>query len=313
MNHRGPRLFAVATALAVATSACGGGGVDDVPSSGGEPAVSTEATTATTRSPNPRNQGILTEDALDSIDVRTWIGQQRHLEGTRRITVPVQFLSDDPVTVTAIAVRTPHFDPLPPEPKASLLHPGRKVALQVDLGTPRCGPLVDDPSQVHLTVRLGDEVPRDLVLPVPTWLLDALRDRECEVGALTEAVSVRFGASDPPDGILLDTELVVERKDSIDRIEIERIAGSVLLTISPETGDTPVAALPPDASHVRIPVEVSATRCDAHGLAGSQKTFVFSVWISVDGAEPIYLEVRPPPEVESAMRATIDSCIRAGA
>lgn len=313
MDARGPRLFAVASLLAVTTLACGGDGLDDVPSSGGEPAAVTDATPPTSRAANPRNEAILSENALGSVDVRTWIGQQRHLEGTRRITVPVQFLSDTPVTVTAIAVRTPHFDPLPPEPKESLLHPGRKVALQVDLGPPRCGSLADEPSEVHLTVRLGDDPPRVLVLPVPTWLLDALRDRECAVAALQEAVSVRFGDFSEPDGIALGTELVVERQDSADRIVIERIAGSVLLTIAPESAETPVATIPPGAPDARIPVEVSATRCDAHGLAGSQKTFVFSVWVAVGDAEPVYVEVRPPPELESAMRATLDACIRAGA
>ena len=319
MNVHRARRFAAISVLAVTTAACGGGEREVVPSSG-QAALANDTTTSTTttgapepRTPSPRNQGILTEDALDSVDVWTWIGQQRHLEGTRRVTVPVQFMSEEAVTVTGIALRTPHFDPLPPEPKESLLHPGRKVALQVDLGTPRCGPLPDEPPRVHLTVRQGDDPARDLVLPVPTWLLDTLRERECAVAALSEAVSVRFGEFDPPDGITLDTELVVERRDSTDPVEIERVAGSVLLTLTPATLGPPVATMTPSAAVAQIPVEVSATRCDAHGLAGSQKTFVFSVWVAVGGAEPVYVEVRPPPELESAMRATLDACIQAGA
>lgn len=311
MNARGARLFAVASVLIVAALSCGDDDTGTVPSSGGEPATIAETTTSSTRTRSPRNEGILTENALGSVDVWTWIGQQRHLEGTSRITVPVRFLSDAPVTVTGIVLRTPHFEPLPTEPKESLLHPGRKVALQVDLGPPRCGPLSDEPSEVHLTVRQGGDATRELVLPVPTWLLDTLRDRECAVAALTEAVSVRFGDFRPPDGVTLGTELVLERRDSTDPIEIERIAGSVLLTLSPATAGTPVATMPPGAPVARIPVEVSATRCDAHGLAGSQKTFVFSVWVAVGDAEPVYVEVRPPPELESAMRDTLDACIRA--
>lgn len=306
------RLDLAAALLVVAASACGGGGNEpDVPSSGGGAATTSETTT-TQPEQSPRNEGILTRDAMGAVDVWTWIGQQRHLEGTRRVTVPVRFLSEEPVTVTSIALRTPHFEPLPPEAKSSLLHPGRKVALQVDLGPARCDELPDTRPEVHLTVQEGDREPVDLVLPVPTWLLDDLRERECAVAALTDAVSVSFGEFGEPDGIVLESELVVQRGDTTEPIEIERIAGSVLLTLAPQSGGTPVGTLPTGESETRIPVEVTATRCDAHGLAGSQKTFVFSVWVAVGDEPPVYLEVMPAPELEAAMRATLDACIEAG-
>ena len=311
------RLFVVlATLLLLLVTACGDddaeAGADTEASAGETTTTSADTTTTTEAARSPRNVGILTEDAWGSVDVWTWIGQSRHLEGTNRITVPVQFLSDDVVTVTSIALDTPHFEPLPPEPKRSLLHPERKVALQVDVGAPRCDPLPDVDPQVLLTVEGPEQPPAELVLPVPSWLLDDLRDRECAVAALRDAVDVRFGDFGSPDRIALETELVVERRSTTDPIEIERIAGSVLLTLEAQADGTPVGTLRAGEDLLRIPVEVTATRCDAHGLAGSQKTFVFSAWVGIGDAEPVYLEVRPVPELEAAMRATLDACIRAG-
>lgn len=305
----GPRL--VCALVACVGVACSGGATGPaVPvSGGGAPDVETTTTAADGSS---RNEGILTEDAVGSVDVWTWIGQQRHLEGTRRVVVPVQFLTDEVVIVTSIALRTPQFEPIPPEPKDSRVHPGRKVALQVDHGPARCGPLPDGRPEVELTVRTGEAAPVDLVLPVPAWLLDELRERECTVAALAEAVTVRFGSFGEPSGISVGTEVVVERGETEEPIVIERMAGSVLLTMAPRTAGTPVTRLGAAENEASIPVDVTATRCDAHGLAGSQKTFVFSVWVSVGDGLPVYVELRPEPRLEEAMRATIDACIRAG-
>lgn len=279
-------------------AACGGTGPEDQEATG--------------NAPSPRNASILTEDVFGSVDVRTWIGQPRHLEGTRRVTVPVLFESDEPVTVTSIALRVPQFDPLAPETKDSLLHPRLKVALQVDLGPARCGRVPQGSPRVHLEAGLDDGRPEALVLPVPSWLLDDLHERECTLAALADAVGVRFGQFDEPAGTSLRTELVLERRDTSEEIVVEQMAGSVILGLAPRRDGTPPGRLGADQGVARIPVEVTAARCDAHALSGSQKTFVFAVWVAVGDAPSVYVELRPRPELEAAMRATIEACIDDG-
>lgn len=300
----GRRRTLLAVVVVVASlAACGGTATD---------AASERSTTSATPTSdrNPRDDGFTTQDVLGGLDVSSSIGQPRHLEGTRRITVPVRFEgTDSPVTVSSIAVRSARFEPLPPEPKGSLLHPSRTVDLQVDLGSAVCDGGAQPTPVVHLEARVGAGPTEELVLPVPDLLLIELQERECSLAELADQVDVEFGPAGRQDGRTLEAEVVVTRRDSEDRIVLERLSGSVILTLEPGRPAEPVAALDPGTDEAFVPVVVTAARCDAHGLSGSQKTFVFPVWIAVGDGPAVHLELRPPPALEEAMRAVIDACI----
>lgn len=263
------------------------------------------------------DERVETPAAVDSTDVSVGIGQARHLEGTNRFQASLRFDSEEPVFVDQILLRSNLFAVLEPEAKDSMLTPSRAVDIQFDLGPPHCDADPDDATaSVDVVARVGERgAPRALTLRAPTGYLTREHARACARKDLAERVDIRFGAFGPVDGAALDVDLVLERVDTDERITLERVSGSVILSVDAPSvagdGSEPVAVLEPGDEVVDIPLTVTATRCDPHGLSGSQKTFVFSVIAAVGDGDAVFLEVRPDDELEDAMREAIDGCVTA--
>ncbi len=86
------------------------------------------------------------------------------------------------------------------------------------------------------------------------------------------------------------------------------MAGSVIFGLATPEGTPPAGTLDTGSDTARIPVDVTTIRCDAHGLSGSQKTFVFPVWVVVGDAPAVQIELRPDAVLQQAMQTTIDAC-----
>lgn len=248
-------------------------------------------------------------DVLGTVDVWTDVGQARHLAGTNRVHVSVRFATDEEVVVEEMALRTDLFELLGPETKDSVLRPGRTVDLQVDVGPAICDRQPGGSAALDLVARFGHASPVPLRLPVPSGFLSELAGRECALRIVRDAVEVGFGEHIAADGTRVDTELVLRRRHGDEAITLERMAGSVVLTMDGEDRPAPVAALTPDEDVRSIPVTFTASRCDPHGVSQSQKTYRFSAWIAVGDDPSVRVEVTPPEDLESELRAAIAECI----
>ena len=291
--------------LVVVLGACA---TDEDPGRASDPS----STTTAEIDPSRRRQEIRSADVLGDIDVVTMIEQPRYLEGTRRITIPVRFEGEGRFRVTGIAVRAPQFEPLPVEVIDVAMVPGQRVALQVDLGAPVCGAMDGSAPAVHLDVGVDDDAPMPLEVPVPAWLIEEMHDEQCVQAAVADQARVRFGAPGALDGATVRTELVLERTGGDQPVALTELTGSVILVVDPAdpvAADRPLARLGSDDRAVRLPVEVTAARCDAHSVSGSTKTFVFHAWLQVGDEPPVRLDLRPGAELEDAMSRAIEACI----
>ena len=57
-----------------------------------------------------------------------------------------------------------------------------------------------------------------------------------------------------------------------------------------------------------MPVTFTASRCDPHAFAESKKTFVFGVWLTIDGGPEKYLEIGPDAALKAALQSAFDHC-----
>jgi hypothetical protein len=250
--------------------------------------------------------------AVGDLDVAVAVGQARHLEGSNRIQVSFTFAATEPVAITALAVRSGWFEPLPPERRTSILHPGRTVDVQVDLGTPVCDRESDAPPAVELELQIGETPRRRARLPLPSEFLADFRDRACRLERLGQAVEVGFGPPGPAEGTRVASELVLRRRAGDAPIRVDQIRGSVVFQLLlPEGASTAVAALGKDEQLTRIPVAFVASRCDPHGASQSQKTFRFPAWVAVGDDPPVYVELEPDDGLRAALQSAIQICLDA--
>ena len=249
---------------------------------------------------------------VDDLDVAVDVGQARHLEGTSRIHVSFTFAASEPITITELAVRSDSFEPLAPERRTSILHPGRTVDVQVDLGPPVCDRESDAPSAVELELQIGEAPRRRATVPLPTEFLVEFRDRACRRERLHRAVEVGFGPHGPADGTGVATELVLRRRDGNARIRLDQIRGGVVFQLLlPDGMAVPVAVLEADQQILPVPATLVAARCDPHGASQSQKTFRFPAWITVGDAPPVHVELEPDEGLRAALQSAIEACLEA--
>jgi hypothetical protein len=72
-----------------------------------------------------------------------------------------------------------------------------------------------------------------------------------------------------------------------------------------------VARLRPADRRLEVPMTVEASRCDAHAVADSKKTFLLPLWLRVGAAEEQYLEVEVTGRGRQLLTDVISDCVAA--
>lgn len=262
----------------------------------------------------PWRETVETTGVLPGVDVLVGIEQARHLEGSRRFQAATTFTSTEPITVRSIVLRSNLFEELPAEPKDSLLTPGRTVDLQFDLGPADCA--VDDvtpTAAVVVELSIGDDTNEAVLLAMdaPTGFLLETHARDCQLADVGEAASITFGSFEPPTDTGVRTQIVLTRHGGTETVTATDFRGSVILHVD-TAPDPSTLVLEPGVPGASSPVTIEVTRCDPHGLAGSQRTFVFAAFVAVGDRSPVYVEFRPPDDLEAALREAIRNCVASG-
>ena len=263
------------------------------------------------------------------------VEKPRYLVAERMVEVIVVNEGASPVRVEQIQLFGRLFKAQPPIAKDTLLQPDERKDLKVGYGRVRCRRQVPTSSEpfVRLRVRAsdGNQSRARLALPSPSPTLQRLHDTECGLLALGEAVQVRYGPGWTRAGRgYRDARgrLVLRRRASREPIVLTAVGGNVIFTVTAHVDDSPqrpqrdpqrpqrepqraLAILRPGDERLTVPVAVAASRCDAHAVADSKKTFLLPLWLRVGAAEEQYLEVEVTGRARRLLTDVISDCVAA--
>ena len=235
----------------------------------------------------------------------------RILQAERWVEVRLSGGGSDDWVVTSAALDATTFAPVPATKTNVRLFKGYVAHVRVPLGVATC-PAGTGHSNAKLTVASDAGVVTHLEVPVPTEVLDAINSDECATRKVLDVASPSLGAASAASGMSVDTTLTITRgaAGAGAAVEVTALRGSVIFDLAPRQGVTLPVVLAPDQDEVIVPVTFTATRCDGHAIAESKKTFVFGVWLTIDGGPAQYLEVRPDAALQAVLQSAIDDCAR---
>lgn len=330
--------------VSMGTTACQAGG-SPVPGSVTSVAGPSPTSTATTAPPSPAASATPpttpttddgTADAVAPLGLRTVATESTLFNTQRTFRLELHNEGDRTVTVEGLQLVSPLFEQVAETRRSFPVAPDDTVLVPLAFGPSRCG---DDPAASPAPGRLVVSVngrPLDLELEDrPVGLLAARRDRECAVTTVQDAVDIGFGPRWERLGPRRAAgEVVVTAGQEVSAV-VDDLRGNIVLgiaatatattgeatadagepdaaTASPATADPAdltLATLEPGATEARIPVTVSADRCDVHALIESKTTFVFTVVVTVDDAAPVTVPFEPADGARDVVEQLLEACL----
>jgi hypothetical protein len=265
------------------------------------------------------NTLVARQPAEQQVKMRVELNQGRVDEV--RHTVQISLTNDGPakITVERVELQAPSFKGVGPvQVDAPLPVGGLRVDVPVSYGTGVCGGDELKPrsaaSHVAVKVRTEDGRIHDVRLPLadPDPMLDKLLAIDCQQDFLDRQATFTFGPwTRLPDGRIAGT-VVIKRIGFKGTVTLREFAGSILLEVLPtplgERTPKPYGVLKPGADELRIPIIVDGDRCTPHVLAEIKKPYVFPAFVSLDGGEPLYTELRITDAERAAFKPVIDAC-----
>lgn len=213
------------------------------------------------------------------------------------------------VEITSLQLVDPRFEVAAPTARVTTVD--RLLHIAVDPGTPICGGASADPPLTAVTV---PGTPEPFLLPIDAAgqdVLTRLHGSACQRQAILDAADIGFSPEWTPAGrATARGTIAVERSTSGVPITLHDVQGTVIFALevlptTPRATDPGTAAhvarLGPEEQRQEVPVEVSAARCDAHGLAESKKTFLFPAWVSIGDAPVGFIGIEPQGEARAAL------------
>jgi hypothetical protein len=203
-----------------------------------------------------------------------------------------------PFTVTAVAIDSPGFAPLPATAVDTTYRPGQTIDLPTPFGAVDCAAAAD-PAAARLTVVRDGGVPEELRVPLADGTLALIHGEECAVAGVAAVVDIVLtDLTSAPDGQSLTGTVLLSRRTGDDPVEVLALGRSVLL--EPEVGRHLPATLRPGDDRLRLPLTVTPASCDPHVLAETKKPFVFPLSVAVDGADPVPVDL-PVDDAQKAL------------
>jgi hypothetical protein len=222
----------------------------------------------------------------------------------------LQVVLDNPgpgdVEVVRLQLRGGGFVDVAPTVRGDVLRAGRRIAFPVAYGDADCARTT--PARVVLGHREGGAL-REVVLDVPADdpLLPRLRRRECDLEELAAAAGLSF-ADDAWErtGLVATGRAVVRREQGREPVELASLEGTVVFTLRPQALPVVLA----DQDRLGVPVTVNASRCDAHALAESKRSYDFQAAVRLGDGELLTVTVKPGPRGLALLeRLLADTCV----
>jgi hypothetical protein len=206
-----------------------------------------------------------------------------------------------PFTVTAVAIDSPGFAPLPPTEVTAAFAPRQTIDLPTPFGAAQCA-AAPEPAAARLTVVRLDGTVEELRVPLTGGTLSRVHTEECAVEAALETAGIALTEL-TPDGERLSGAVVVTRRSGDEPVELTALARSVLL--EPVLADALPVTLAPDDDELRLPVTFELATCDPHVLAETKKPFVFPLTVVVGERDGVPVDL----PVDDAQRAALQGLV----
>jgi hypothetical protein len=235
------------------------------------------------------------------------LGTNRLYVVDRAFGLSLRNVGDEPVVVRQAQLVSSRFATVPPSAREVTLQPGgQRFVLPLPYGEVRCDGEPEAAFPVVLVVDEGEE----LRLEVPEEYDGAvarLHARECKAAEVRERVDITFGDAWAMDGITISGELRLDQRTPGEPVAIDDAVGNVLFTLLLEQAH-PVLRVTDEAPSARVPVTISADRCDPHAVAEFKQPYRFLAWVTLGDDEPVPIALDLTGGARAALDALIASC-----
>jgi len=204
---------------------------------------------------------------------------------------------DAPFTVVSTALDSAGFELLPPAPRETEFRPGARIDMPTPYGPALCGEdQTAEPAYAALEVVRPDGTRERVRVPMPSdyGVLTRIHDEECLKLAVASAVTVEFvdmGPTGAGAGQVVAGELRMTRRAGTDEVVVTDLRGNTLYDVLLQDGTTLPAGNAADQPALSLPLTIRPATCMTHVLAEIKQPYVFPVWIGLDGADPVRIEI----------------------
>jgi len=265
-------------ALALLCAACSGGSAVAEPAPAGSPTAAAPAP--------PDVPGIQGEVVRLRTDVAV----------PGQVQVRVTATGEEPFTVTAVAIDSPGFEPLPATALTAAFVPGRTIDLRTAHGEAVCA-AQPSPVAARLTVVRPGGAAEEARVPLTGDDLDVVHREECAVAGVLAVAGVGLTALTATGDAVTGTVVLARAGDDDRAVTVLDAQRSVVL-------DVTVADLPLElsAGEERRSAAVAFTpaSCEPHVLAETKQPFHFPLSVAVGDAEPVTVPL-PVDEAQQAL------------
>jgi hypothetical protein len=200
-----------------------------------------------------------------------------------RVQVRVTDTGAEPFTVTAVALDSPGFAPLPRTALTAEFTPGRVIDLPTPYGQPVCSA---DPAPVtaRLTVTRPAGATEEVRVPLAGDDLDVVHREECAVAAVRAVVDIALTGAAGEEEAVTGTVVLTRHGDDDRPVTVTDVRRSVLF-------DVAVAGLPvelgPGQGEVSTVVTFTSATCEPHVLAETKQPFLFPLQVAVGEGDAV--------------------------
>jgi hypothetical protein len=156
------------------------------------------------------------------------------------------------------------------------------------------------PASAVLHVATEDQVGHtvELELSYPNGTLDRLVREACAAQAIAASARIELGElTEAADGTLEGRLSVTPLGEAA--LDVTEVRGSVLFEILAGESE-------PEADGVTVPLSFDAVRCDGHVVGDAKHPFGFTVWVVIDGGEPVATPLDVPDDRREALWAMLE-------
>lgn len=257
----------------------------------------TEASSSTSTSGEPDAPG----------DLHALVERSRLFAPERMLEVVFMNSGESVRQLSAYRLDSPFYEPIALHERAVALRTGGgRISMPMPYGSPRCTAAApDDGGTAIVAVVDGGEVR----LPIDATPLRQQHAADCAVVQVEAAADLRFGDEWAPGepGTVVGTISLRQRTDGTS-VSVQEMAGTVIFSLIFDDEVSGTLRVDDEDEEVTMPVVVSAAGCSAHALTESKKTYKFPTWVSVDGAEPVRIELEPEGAAYDALEGLLSFC-----
>ncbi len=235
-------------------------------------------------------------------DVRLSFIQQRPDEGTARGNLRVVSRARRPLTVSAVGLDWRGYGGSRLVAYSTTVQPGQTLDLRMTMPAPTC---TARPASAYGLVVLDGLRVRSRIDPSGQGYLRRMWRRACDQS--TFARTVRYAYTGPWRTVryrgydALSGRLVLRRRSGTAPVRLDALTGSVLFDL--RLAHPLVLRHGQESSSAALLLDPG--RCDAHGLASSQQTFVFRATVRLAGGRPMRVYVEPGREAVAHANAML--------